>query len=132
MPLPYLLALFVGLPVIELSLLIRLHALLGLLPALGLILLTGVVGASLVRHQSLDLLLRIQRELSNGVIPAPQIIDGVMLLLAGALLITPGLITDIFGFLLLIPHLRGYVRAWLKRKMEEKVRSGFIQVNINR
>jgi UPF0716 protein FxsA len=74
-------------------------------------------------------LLKIQQEMSIGNIPAPQMIDGVMILVAGALLITPGLITDIAGFLLLVPYVRGQIRLWLRKKLEEKVRNGYVQVN---
>jgi UPF0716 protein FxsA len=57
-------------------------------------------------------------------------IDGMMILVAGALLVTPGLITDISGFLLLVPLVREQIRAWLKKMIEKKVRNGYIQVNV--
>ena len=132
MPLSYLIALFIGLPIVELVLLFELHGLVGFLPTVMLVLLTGVAGAALVRRQGLAILLKIQREMSIGNVPAPQMIDGVMILVAGALLVTPGLITDLSGFLLLIPLVREKIRFWLKKKLEEKVRSGYIQVNVER
>jgi len=67
--------------------------------------------------------------MSVGNMPAPQMIDGIMILISGALLVTPGLITDVTGFLLLIPFVREKIRFWLKKKLEEKVRSGYVQVN---
>lgn len=130
MPLPYLIVLFVGLPIVELALLFELHGAVGFLPTVLLVLLTGVGGAALVRRQGLATLLKIQNEMSVGNVPAPQMIDGVMILVAGALLITPGLITDGSGFLLLIPVVREKIRSWLKKKLEEKVRSGYVQVNV--
>ncbi len=132
MPLSYLIALFIGLPIIELALLFELHGLVGFLPTVMLVLLTGIAGATLVRRQGLAILLQIQREMSIGNVPAPQMIDGVMVLLAGALLVTPGLITDVAGFLLLIPFTREQIRIWLKKKIEEKVQGGYIQVNVKR
>jgi UPF0716 protein FxsA len=132
MPLSYLIALFIGLPIVELAVLLELHGAAGLAPTLLLVLLTGVVGAALVRRQGLAVLLQIQRELSIGNLPAPQMMDAVMILIAGALLVTPGLITDTAGFLLLVPAFRRYIRSWLKLKMEEKIRSGYIQVNVKR
>ncbi len=132
MPLSYLIVLFVGLPIIELALLFELHSLVGFLPTVMLVLLTGVAGAALVRRQGLAILLKIQREMSIGNVPAPQMIDGVMLLVAGALLVTPGLITDASGFLLLIPFVREQIRFWLKKKLEEKVRGGYVQVHVER
>jgi UPF0716 protein FxsA len=56
-------------------------------------------------------------------------IDGVMVLVAGAMLITPGLITDTAGFLLLVPYIRTKIRFWMKKKLEEKIRRGYVQVN---
>ncbi len=132
MPLSYLIALFIGLPIVELALLFELHGMVGFLPTVVLVLLTGVAGAVLVRRQGLAILLKIQREMSIGNVPAPQMIDGVMILVAGALLVTPGLITDLSGFLLLIPFVRKKIRFWLKKKFEEKVRSGYVQVHVKR
>lgn len=132
MPLSYLLALFIGLPIVELALLFELHGFVGFFPTVLLVLLTGIAGAALVRRQGLAIVLKIQREMSIGNVPAPQMIDGVMILLAGALLVTPGLITDVTGFLLLIPFVREKIRFWLKRKLEEKIRSGYVQVHVKR
>jgi UPF0716 protein FxsA len=130
MPLHYLIALFIGLPIIELALLFELHGIAGFLPTVLIVLLTGVGGAALVRHQGISILLKIQQELSIGNVPAPQMIDGVMILISGALLVTPGLITDGAGFLLLIPFIREKIRFWLKKQFEAKVRSNYVQVNV--
>lgn len=132
MPLQYLIALFIGLPVVELALLIKLHGVVGLGPTILLVLTTGVVGATLVRRQGIAILFNIQRELAKGNLPAPQMMDGIMVLLAGALLITPGLITDAAGFALLIPFVRQHIRGWLRKKLEQKIRSGYIQVHVDR
>ena len=132
MPLSYLIALFIGLPIIELALLFELHGLVGFFPTVMLVLLTGIAGAALVRQQGLAILLEIQREMSIGNVPAPQMIDGVMILVAGALLVTPGLITDVSGFLLLIPFVREKIRFWLKKKLEGKIRSSYIEVHAER
>ena len=129
MPLSYLIVLFIGLPIVELALLFELHGAVGFLPTVMLVLLTGVVGAALVRRQGLATLLKIQREMSVGNVPAPQMMDGVMILLAGALLVTPGLITDVTGFLLLVPYVREHIRLWIGKMIERKIRSGYIQVN---
>jgi UPF0716 protein FxsA len=129
MPLHYLIALFIGLPIIELALLFELHGVVGFLPTVLLVLLTGVAGAALVRRQGISILLKIQQELSIGNLPAPQMIDGVMVLISGALLVTPGLITDIAGFLLLVPTVREKIRMLLKKQFESKIRSNYVQVN---
>jgi UPF0716 protein FxsA len=132
MPLYYLIALFIGLPALELALLIQLHDVMGLGPTLLLVLLTGIVGAALVRRQGLSILLQIQREMAAGHLPAPQMIDGIMVLLAGALLITPGLLTDTAGFLLLVPLIREFIRGRLRIILERKLRSGYLHVNLHR
>ncbi|MEI6890548.1 MAG: FxsA family protein [Pontiella sp.] len=131
MPLQYLLALFIGLPIIELALLFELHGMVGFVPTVLLVLLTGIAGASLVRRQGLTILLTIQKELSLGNLPAPQMMDGVMILIAGTLLVTPGMITDLVGFSLLIPTVRERIRFWLGRKLEQKMRNAQIQVHGN-
>jgi UPF0716 protein FxsA len=130
MPLSYLIALFIGLPIIELVVLFELHGVVGFFPTVLLVLLTGVGGATLVRRQGLSILMKIQQELSRGNVPAPQMIDGVMILISGALLVTPGLITDVAGFLLLVPYVREKIRYWLKKQFEEKVRRNYMQVNV--
>ncbi len=132
MPISYLIALFIGLPIVELALLFEVHSAVGFLPTVLLVLLTGVTGATLVRRQGLATLLKIQREMSIGNVPAPQMMDGVMILVAGALLVTPGLITDLSGFGLLIPYVREHIRLWVGKKIEAKIRSGYIQVNVKR
>lgn len=132
MPLQYLIALFIGLPVVELALLIKMHDLVGLGPTVLLVLTTGIVGAALVRRQGIAILFNIQREMAEGHLPAPQMIDGIMVLLAGALLVTPGLITDSVGFALLFPSLRKWLRGWLRKKLEAKVRNGYIEVHVDR
>ena len=132
MPMHYLIALFIGMPIVELALLIKLHDAAGFVPTVLLVLATGIAGAALVRRQGIAILFKIQQEMANGNLPAPQMIDGVMIVVAGALLITPGIITDLAGFSLLIPFVRGHIRLWLRKKLEEKVRSGYIQVNVNR
>ena len=132
MPLQYLIALFIGLPIIELALLFELHGVVGFLPTVLIVFLTGIAGAALVRHQGVNTLFKIQQEMGRGNLPAPQMMDGVMILIAGALLVTPGLITDIAGFLLLVPYIRERIRLWLRKKLEQKVQNGYIQVNVNR
>ncbi|MDF7826613.1 FxsA family protein [Pontiellaceae bacterium B12227] len=131
MPLQYLIALFIGLPILELVLLFELHGVVGFVPTVLLVFLTGIAGAALVRRQGLSTLLTIQKELNIGNLPAPQMMDGVMILIAGALLVTPGLITDVVGFSLLIPLVRERIRLWLRKKLEQKMRDGYIQVNVN-
>jgi len=131
MPLSYLIALFIGLPVIELAILFRLHGAIGLGPTILVVILTGVAGAALVKRQGISILMKIQSEMSIGNLPTPQLLDGVMILVAGAFLITPGVLTDLAGFLLLVPYVREKIRSWLRKKLEEKIQSNYVKVYYN-
>ncbi len=122
----YLVALFVGLPLIELWVLLLVGSRIGWLPTIVLVVVTGVIGASLARAQGLQTVAAIQRDMAAGVMPAPRLMDGVMILLAGAMLITPGILTDIFGFLLLVPATRQMIRNFLRIKLEQKLREGSV------
>ncbi len=110
-------ALFVFVPLIELILLIQISARVGLGPTLGLIVITGAIGAFLARNQGLLAFRRIQNELAAGRVPADEMIEGMLVLVGGAVLLTPGLLTDIAGFLLMVPGIR--------RSMIRRLRHGY-------
>jgi len=107
----YLLVAFIVMPLIELWLLLQVGAHVGWKSTLALVIVTGVTGAWLARAQGAQVMREIQRDMANGVMPAPRLIDGAMILVAGVLLITPGLITDTLGFLLLLPPVRSQIRV---------------------
>lgn len=115
---------FIVMPVLELAVLIRVHEHIGLANTIALVIVTGVAGATLARIQGWMVVQQIRRDLAGGRMPAPRLMDGVMILIAGILLITPGLITDTLGFLLLLPPVRAAIRAWLRRKIEESIHRG--------
>lgn len=123
-----LLAAFVLMPLIELAVLLRVHQAIGMASTLGIVIFTGAVGAGLARFQGLQVVRAIRLDLAEGRMPAPRLMDGLMILVAGAVLLTPGLITDTFGFLLLVPAVRGRIRSWLGRRIEKKLREGSITV----
>lgn len=110
-----LLLLFTVVPVVELALLIQIGQALGALPTIGLVLLTGAVGAALAKHQGLSVLARIQAELRSGRMPAESLGDAALVLVAGVLLVTPGVLTDVVGFSLLVPPCRAVARRLLAR-----------------
>ena len=110
-----LLLLFTLVPLVELALLLALADHTGWRFALALVLVTGVLGAALARWQGLRCLRRLQEQLAAGQLPADPIMDGLMILVAGALLITPGILTDLTGFALLTPP----VRKILKRHFRD-------------
>ena len=122
-----LLAAFIILPVLELTVLFRVHESLGLGNTLAIVIFTGVAGAFLAKAQGILVMARLRRDLAEGRMPAPQLMDGMMILIAGVLLITPGLITDATGFLLLVPAVRAAIRVWLRQKLEEKLRDGSVK-----
>jgi len=103
---PLLILLFIGLPLIELYVLIRVGSGIGALPTILLSILTAVIGIWLVRHQGFGVLRRVRDLLDRGEVPAIEMMDGALILAAGLCLILPGFLTDSLGFLLLIPPLR--------------------------
>ena len=104
-----LLLLFVGVPLLELYLLIQVGSEIGALATIGLSILTAVLGTLLVRVQGFSVLLRVRGMLDRGEVPALEVLDGAVLLIAGIMLLLPGFITDALGFLLLIPPLRRWL-----------------------
>jgi UPF0716 protein FxsA len=116
-----LLLLFVFVPIIELSLFIYLGRYIGLPATLVIILLTGFLGAVLTKSQGGKALANFQTALSAGKMPAREIVDGLLILIAGAVLLTPGFLTDAIGFTLLIPKARSAVRALLSAKLAHKI-----------
>jgi UPF0716 protein FxsA len=98
--------LFVGVPLIELYFLIQVGSEIGALPTIGLSILTAVIGAGLVRMQGFGILMRVRDAADRGEVPALEMLDGALILVAGVVLLLPGFFTDAVGFLLLVPPLR--------------------------
>lgn len=105
--------LLVIVPLLEMVLLLTLADVMGFTATLATVILTGVAGAWLLRHQGLRTITTIMGELRGGRLPGRELMDGALLLVAGALLLTPGLLTDLVGLALLIPLTRSWCRAWL-------------------
>ncbi len=106
---PLLLLIFIIIPIIEIMVFIKIGEIIGLWATLGIVIVTAIVGTSLLRWQGLGVLQRTQTAMAKGDLPVDSVLDGVFLLVAGAFLLTPGLITDSFGFLLFIPQFRRYI-----------------------
>jgi len=117
-----LLLLFTLVPIAELMVLVELGEAIGLGPTLVLIFATGVVGAWLARREGARSWLEVQQELARGELPADSLLHGLMILVAGAFLVTPGVLTDAAGFLLLVRPARArlvrWVRGWLRRRVQ--------------
>ena len=113
-----LLLLFVAVPLVEIWLLLEVGGVIGAVPTIGLVVLTAVAGAALVRAQGFSTIMQVRRSMEAGEVPAVAIIEGIFLLVAGALLLTPGFLTDAIGFGCLVPPLR---RALILRFIEMRV-----------
>ena len=122
----YLVLLFTILPAIELALLIKIGSNIGVGNTLFIIIFTGILGAYLARLQGFLVLRKIQDDLNRGCMPNDQLTDGLMILVGGIVLLTPGFITDVFGFLLLIPWTRTLIKKWSRKKFEEMIARGQI------
>jgi len=118
-----LLVLFVIIPVTELYILIEVGKKIGSLTTIGVIILTGIIGAYLVKSQGFMILRKIQNDLNEGIMPGDSLIQGAIILAGGILLLTPGFVTDILGFIFLMPVsrniLKKYLLKWLKGKIKE-------------
>ncbi|MGH7445258.1 MAG: FxsA family protein [Longimicrobiales bacterium] len=121
---------FIALPVLELIVLMRIGSWLGLLPTLLLILTTGVVGAAVARSQGMQVLARMRGDLAEGKPPVNAVIDGVLIFAAGLLLVTPGVISDVMGILLLLPPTRALVRRLMASRMKQMIENGRAQFTI--
>ena len=109
---------FTIIPIIEIYLLIKIGAMFGALTAVTLVILTGFLGAFLARMQGLQTLYRIQESLREGRMPSGELLDALLIVIAGLVLLTPGFLTDSAGFLLLIPATRNSIKYWLRRQIE--------------
>ena len=118
---------FVGVPLAELYLLSRLGSKVGFLATLFLVFVTGVLGATLARNQGLGVMRRVQNDLAAGRIPGEAMLDGIIILIAGVVLITPGILTDAFGFLCLVPKFRTTVRKIIVSYLQDGMQKGNIQ-----
>ena len=115
--------LFTIIPLVELYILIRIGQVIGALNTLLLVLLTGVVGAYLAKREGIRTLGRIQDLMARGEMPGGALLDALLILVAGLVLITPGIITDMLGLFLLFPATRARVREWLRGYFQKRISS---------
>ena len=116
------LLLFMLIPIVEMWILIEVGGWIGALPTIGLVVLTATIGLSLLKQQGLSTLMRARRKMDKGAIPASELVSGVMIAVGGALLLTPGFVTDAVGFALLIPQ----TRQWLLFKLIDRYRDKIV------
>jgi UPF0716 protein FxsA len=113
--------LFVTVPLLELVILVELGRVVGLVPTVVLVVVTGILGAMLARREGLRTLARFRAAVAAGRMPHQEIVEGLLVLIAGAVLLTPGLLTDLAGFLLLVPPIRAVVGRRLSRAVRARI-----------
>ncbi len=128
---PALVALFVGLPLLDVVLLVFLGKYLTLWPTVALVIVSGFVGAGLARGQGIQVWNQIRRDLSTGQMPSQGILDGVIILFAGGLLAAPGFITDLIGLALLLPPVRRPIKAFFRHRLEQAMERAVTQGTVS-
>lgn len=119
-----LLGLFIVVPIVEIALFIKVGGVLGAGMTIFLVVLTALIGASLVRSQGIKTLLTVQQRLEQGEMPAQQILEGVMLAITGVLLLTPGFMTDALGMVILLPAPRAMLAKQLMARVQVNTMGG--------
>jgi UPF0716 protein FxsA len=114
-----LLLLFISVPLIEVLILIKLGSIFGFWPTIILVIGTGILGAYLAKLYGLTIWFQIQQDLRAGIMPTDKLVDGLLILIGGIVLLTPGLLTDILGFMLLIPFTRNYFKQFANTKFRK-------------
>ncbi len=109
---------FTIIPILEIYLMIEIGSIFGVLTPITLVIITGFLGAFLARIQGLQTFFRIQESLSEGRMPRGELLDALLIVIAGLVLLTPGFLTDSVGFLLLIPLTRNSIKYWLRRQIK--------------
>ena len=113
---------------VELALLIKVGSYFGLFNTILIVILTAVVGAYMVKMEGLGVMYRIQQSMQEGVFPEDELINGMMILVAGGMLLTPGFFTDVIGFLMVIPFTRNNIRKFLMQFIKSKMPPGDIEI----
>ncbi len=113
---PFALILFIAMPIVEIAVLLRVGDALGWFPTLGIVVLTAVLGAAMLRQQGLATLNKARQRMGSGEMPAQQLLEALFLMIGGVLLLTPGFVTDAFGFACLLP----WSRQWLAKRIAAK------------
>lgn len=116
------LLLFIVIPIIELALLIKVGGVIGVGWTVVLIVLTAIIGVRLLKQQGVSTLMRAQERMAQGQLPAQELAEGFLLALSGALLLTPGFLTDVFGFSLLVPMLRQRMVGQVLKVMQSSIK----------
>jgi UPF0716 protein FxsA len=120
--------LFALVPMLELYILIKVGSIIGAGPTIVLVILTAIVGAYLAKQQGMHTMYRIRQSLSQNMLPAEELVDAFLILIAGLVLLTPGFITDLLGLLILFPPTRKSFKIWLYKKISQWIDKGDVHV----
>ena len=120
--------LFIGLPLLELYILIKIGSYLGPFLTIALIIFSGLLGLLLARFEGLRTLHQIRQSLAQGIVPAEEMVDSVLIFVGGVLFVVPGVITDFAALVLLIPFTRTIFKRWLRRRFDRMVAKGNVRL----
>lgn len=126
-----LIVLFTVIPLIELYILFNIAQYTGWVNTILLVLLTGITGAYLAKKEGRQIIHKIQKELSENRVPGEELINGLCVLVGGALLLTPGIITDLLGFSLILPFFRAIYKRLVKEKFKTMINRGNVHIFYN-
>ncbi len=121
-------ALFLIVPLLDLALLVAVGERIGFWPTLAVVVLTAATGSWLAKREGLAAWQRVQQKMTSGGVPGPELIDGLLILIAGTLLLTPGFLTDLAGLVGLFPPTRSLLRSTVREWFEQSVATGKIHV----
>jgi UPF0716 protein FxsA len=124
--------LFLGLPLLELYILIKIGSYLGAFLTIALIIFTALLGLLLARFEGLRTWHQIRHSLSQGIVPAEEMLDSVLIFAGGVLFVIPGVITDFVALVLLIPFTRTIFKRWLRRRFDRMVERGNVRLQYHR
>jgi UPF0716 protein FxsA len=124
--------LFIGLPLLELYILIKIGSYLGAFLTISLIIFTALLGLLLARFEGLRTWHQIRQSLSQGIVPAEEMLDSVLIFVGGVLFVIPGVITDLAALVLLIPFTRTIFKRWLRRRFDRMVERGNVRLQYHR
>ncbi|HMA14656.1 MAG: FxsA family protein [Bacteroidota bacterium] len=119
---------FIGMPLLEIAVFIEVGGVIGVWPTIGLTIATALAGSLLLRHQGFTALMRARAQMDRGELPARELFEGLCLVLAGALLLVPGFVTDALGLLLFLPPFRRLLRLLIARHVAAKAARGEARV----
>lgn len=121
---------FTIVPFLEIYLLIKIGSHIGAFNTVMIVILTGFLGALLARYQGIQTIVRVKESLGRGEMPASEMLDALLILVAGIVLLTPGFLTDLAGLFLLIPRIRSLLKVWIRRKFTQWINQNRINISL--